>query len=790
MSPAGVQIRVDKEEPIDLRWAAAYWKAQPREAVEREADLKSDNEELRARIRELEGRLYGRRSERRVGEGKNPSRGQVRARPRGQQPGSRGHGRSRLEGLEAREEVADLPEAQQKGPRCGRPLDPFPGTDDAQVVEIETRVWRRVIRRRRYRPSCTCGVLPGLVTAPSPARLIARGKLGISVGVKVILDKYLYSRPSNRLLQELAEQGLRLSPGTIAGGLRQLLPLLEPVREAIRNRQLSEDRWQADETGGRVFVEGEGKAGQGGHLGVFRSPSTVLFPLSPSRSAPVPEAHFAEDAAGILLSDRYVVYKKLARQREGLELAFCWAHVRRDFFSLAKAWPELGGGHRGPVRSEPASAAGPKASRKLCRPGSATAGGALGTGEAARCGAGEPGPARRLPKGAAQPRATLGRVDRLFGSPRGGHGPQRRRTRLERSGGGAQELLGFGQSVERPSGRGGVHDPAHLTAGGDQPATLAECLSGILRRIGQPGAAATEPIPALGDGSGPQSGLESSARPGGGMKRYCGRRFSGEEIGQLCALIADHPGRTRAQLSRLACRLLQWRKADGGLKEMSGRVAMLRLHREGRLQLPPPRNRKGGSSRIEHTFWSAPQPLLSRPVHELPGVHLAPVLSRPDSAVWNEYIDRYHYLGYTPLPGAQLRCFARWENRLLALLGFGAPAWKTAPRDRFIGWCPSERERNLQLIVNNARFLILPWVQSQNLASKLLALAARLLPKTGTTATPTGPFCWKPSSTPNASPAPATRRPTGSMSDRPKGAANWTGTTRPICPPKASGSTP
>ena len=341
VSPAGVQIRVDKEEHIDLRWAAAYWKAQPREAVEREADLKSDNEELRARIRELEGRLYGRRSERRVGEGKNPSRGQVRARPRGQQPGSRGHGRSRLEGLEAREEVADLPEAQQKCPRCGRPLDPFPGTDDAQVVEIETRVWRRVIRRRRYRPSCTCGVLPGLVTAPSPARLIARGKLGISVGVKVILDKYLYSRPSNRLLQELADQGLRLSPGTIAGGLRQLLPLLEPVREAIRSRQLSEDRWQADETGWRVFVEVEGKAGQGGHLGVFRSPSTVLFPLSPSRSAPVPEAHFAEDAAGILLSDRYVVYKKLARQREGLELAFCWAHVRRDFFSLAKAWPEL-----------------------------------------------------------------------------------------------------------------------------------------------------------------------------------------------------------------------------------------------------------------------------------------------------------------------------------------------------------------------------------------------------------------------------------------------------------------
>ena len=342
-STAGVQIRVDKEEYIGLRWAAAYWKARHGEAVQREADLKRDNEELRARVRELEGRLYGRRSESLVGEGKSPSRRPVSSRPRGQQPGSRGHGRSSLEGLEAREEVAELPQEQQKCPRCGRPLDPFPGTDEAQVVEIETRVWRRVIRRRRYHPSCGCGVLPGIVTAPSPARLIRRGKLGISVWVRVILDKYLYSRPSHRLLQELAGQGVRLSPGTIAGGLRQLLPLLEPVREAIRSRQLSEDRWQADETGWRVFVEVEGKVGHGWHLWVFRSPSTVLFTLSPSRSAQVPEAHFGEEAAGILLSDRYVVYKKLARQREGLELAFCWAHVRRDFFSLAKAWPKQEG---------------------------------------------------------------------------------------------------------------------------------------------------------------------------------------------------------------------------------------------------------------------------------------------------------------------------------------------------------------------------------------------------------------------------------------------------------------
>jgi len=103
------------------------------------------------------------------------------------------------------------------------------------------------------------------------------------------------------------------------------------------------------------------------------------------------------------------------------------------------------------------------------------------------------------------------------------------------------------------------------------------------------------------------------------------------------------------------------------------------------------------------------------------------VARREDSHLWNEYVERYHYLGYEPLPGAQLRYFARAGGRILALLGFGAAAWKTAPRDRFIGWNVEQRRSRLHLIVNNARFLILPWVRSRNLASRLLAMAARRL---------------------------------------------------------------
>jgi hypothetical protein len=96
--------------------------------------------------------------------------------------------------------------------------------------------------------------------------------------------------------------------------------------------------------------------------------------------------------------------------------------------------------------------------------------------------------------------------------------------------------------------------------------------------------------------------------------------------------------------------------------------------------------------------------------------------------LWNELIERYHYLKYRPLPGAQLRYVVFHDASLLAVLGFSAAAWKVAPRDRFIGWNHEQRQRSLHRIVNNARFLILPWVKVRNLASRILAAAARRLP--------------------------------------------------------------
>lgn len=211
-------------------------------------------------------------------------------------------------------------------------------------------------------------------------------------------------------------------------------------------------------------------------------------------------------------------------------------------------------------------------------------------------------------------------------------------------------------------------------------------------------------------------------------KRYSGRFFSRQEIQQIRNIIQGRPETNRQQLSYRVCEVFDWRKPDGNLKDMSCRVALLRMHREGLIELPAPRHKVNPCrSFAQRTPQAEPGPLLEAVVHELNELRLE-MVDRKSSALWNEYIDRYHYLGYKPLPGAQLRYFAYAGERLVGLLGFGAAAWKTKPRDEWIGWSRAQRHRNLGGVVNNARFLIPPWVRVASLASKLLSMASRVLP--------------------------------------------------------------
>ncbi len=211
--------------------------------------------------------------------------------------------------------------------------------------------------------------------------------------------------------------------------------------------------------------------------------------------------------------------------------------------------------------------------------------------------------------------------------------------------------------------------------------------------------------------------------------RYCGRTFTSQEIGFIRHLIASKPDCNRAQLSRLVCDELSWFRPNGEPKEMSCRVAMLRMERDGLFILPSPKTVNGnGRIRPRCTSLSAPGKPVSLPANKVGELRFVGVDSSHNSPLWNEVIERYHYLGYKPLTGAQIRYLVFAGETLVAALGFGAAAWTVAPRDSFIGWSSQQRQRNLHLIANNARFLILPWVNSKNLASSILAAVAKRLP--------------------------------------------------------------
>jgi hypothetical protein len=210
--------------------------------------------------------------------------------------------------------------------------------------------------------------------------------------------------------------------------------------------------------------------------------------------------------------------------------------------------------------------------------------------------------------------------------------------------------------------------------------------------------------------------------------RYCGRIFTPSEIELISNLIGADPAISRYRLSRAVCERLTWRRPDGGLKDMSCRVALLRMQEHGLIRLPAPRCAKPSAFRVPPEIERAVLAPASTPAVDLRQLTLETVDKKADSLLWNAFIERHHYLGHELIPGAQLRYFVRSAGQILALLSFGASAWKIKPRDEFIGWGQERRRRSLHLIVNNARFLLLPWIRCRNLASRVLALISRRLP--------------------------------------------------------------
>lgn len=209
--------------------------------------------------------------------------------------------------------------------------------------------------------------------------------------------------------------------------------------------------------------------------------------------------------------------------------------------------------------------------------------------------------------------------------------------------------------------------------------------------------------------------------------RYCGREFTDDELDVLRHLCATKP--TRRAIADAACDELGWLRIDGRRKDMSARVALLRMERDGLLILPAPRT-TNGNGRITRRIEPGPELALAMPgsLDELGPIELALVDTKATKARWRMLVSMHHYLGYNPVAGAQLRYLVESESGTVAALGFAASAWKCAPRDAHIGWDRPTREARLHLVVGNSRFLILPNVRVANLASTILSRVARRLP--------------------------------------------------------------
>jgi transposase len=339
-------VTIPFREFIQLKREGPFWHAQHQRACEREARLKQINELQAAQIRTLQRRLFGKKSEQGKGGSQDAPESQSDLSiklPRGQQKGSRGHGRTLRPGLPVIEEQHELHGKPCSCPNCGLPYDPFPGDEESDIVEISVNAYCRHICRKRYKKSCTCPNSPAIIVAPPPPKIIPKSPYGISIWAHILLGKFLYAQPLQRIIRDLCNSGLPIASGSLTGGLQKIAELFIPLQMALHEHQMTESRFHNDESRWEVFVDYDGKIGHRWQLWVTKSPDVIYYQIAPTRSASVPLAHFSELEASeaIMVCDRYGAYKKLARLNAAIILAFCWAHVRRDFLDVAKGFPAL-----------------------------------------------------------------------------------------------------------------------------------------------------------------------------------------------------------------------------------------------------------------------------------------------------------------------------------------------------------------------------------------------------------------------------------------------------------------
>lgn len=207
-----------------------------------------------------------------------------------------------------------------------------------------------------------------------------------------------------------------------------------------------------------------------------------------------------------------------------------------------------------------------------------------------------------------------------------------------------------------------------------------------------------------------------------------GRRIGTEELHEIRATVSEHWASGRSAISRVLCARWDWRQPNGQLKEMACRALLLFLESKGVLELPPRQKESfRAPRRADRQCFTVDTSPLEGQVSEFGSLTIRMVRQTPDEALWDYMVDTHHYLGRPWIVGACLKYLAYLDGRLVACLGWGSAAWKVACRDGAIGWDRETREANLHKVVNNVRFLVLPWVRVEHLASKVLAANLRVL---------------------------------------------------------------
>jgi len=208
--------------------------------------------------------------------------------------------------------------------------------------------------------------------------------------------------------------------------------------------------------------------------------------------------------------------------------------------------------------------------------------------------------------------------------------------------------------------------------------------------------------------------------------RYRGLDLRAADIENIRTTIAAHYARGRTYIGLRLCEQWDWRQANGQYKAFAARDLLLRLERAGWVELPAPQRVK--VNRPRQSYAQIPlfiQTALGGKLAEHPAPRLQEAHGAAEHYLWDYLLAHHHYLGRPTLVGEHLKQLVFLGEQVVGCLGWASAAWKIAPRDVHIGWSLEQKRARLALVVNNVRFLILPWVRLPHLASCVLALSVR-----------------------------------------------------------------